>query len=115
MREINVLLVGIPHEMIQNWGWFLVFGIGLVLLGIAALIRSVKATVISMSFLGCSKRAFKSGACARDNRSISPSLSLPSLKNRDAEESPSLKGFVRNSVSTYTAGNWLNRLPRMRM
>jgi uncharacterized membrane protein HdeD (DUF308 family) len=52
MNEIDILTVGIPHEMIQNWGWFLALGIGLVLLGIAAFIRSVKATVISMSFFG---------------------------------------------------------------
>ncbi len=52
MSQINVLLVGIPPEMIQNWGWFLALGIGLVLLGIAAVTRSVKATVVSMSFFG---------------------------------------------------------------
>jgi len=52
MSQINVLLVGIPPAMIQNWGWFLALGIGLVLLGIAAVTRSVKATVVSMSFFG---------------------------------------------------------------
>ncbi|HVO66663.1 MAG TPA: HdeD family acid-resistance protein [Syntrophales bacterium] len=52
MNEIDVLMVKIPPEMIQNWGWFLALGIGLVLLGIAAVFRSVKATVVSMSFLG---------------------------------------------------------------
>jgi len=52
MSQINVLLVGIPPEMIHNWGWFLALGIGLVLLGIAAVTRSVKATVVSMSFFG---------------------------------------------------------------
>jgi len=52
MSEIDVLLVRIPNEMIHNWGWFLAFGIGLVLLGIAAVTRSVKATVVSMSFFG---------------------------------------------------------------
>ncbi len=52
MNEIDVLLVGIPPEMIHNWGWFLALGIGLMLLGIAAMIRSVKATVVSMSFFG---------------------------------------------------------------
>ena len=52
MSDIDVLTVGIPHEMIQNWGWFLALGLGLVLLGIAAFVRSVKATVISMSFFG---------------------------------------------------------------
>jgi len=52
MNEIDVLTVGIPSETIHNWGWFLALGIGLMLLGIAAIIRSVKATVISMSFFG---------------------------------------------------------------
>jgi len=52
MNEIDILTVGIPPEVIHNWGWFLAFGIGLMLLGIAAIIRSVKATVISMSFFG---------------------------------------------------------------
>lgn len=52
MKEIDVLTVGIPTEMIQNWGWFLAFGIGLVLLGIAAITRSVKATVVSVTFFG---------------------------------------------------------------
>jgi uncharacterized membrane protein HdeD (DUF308 family) len=52
MNKIDILLVGIPPEMIHNWGWFLVFGIGLMMVGIAAVIRSVKATVISMSFFG---------------------------------------------------------------
>ncbi len=28
--------IEIPHEIAQNWGWFLAFGIGLVALGIAA-------------------------------------------------------------------------------
>lgn len=52
MNEIDVLMVGIPTKMIQNWGWFLAFGIGLMLLGIVAITRSVKATVVSVSFLG---------------------------------------------------------------
>jgi len=42
----------IPGEIIHNWGWFLVFGIGLVALGVAAIIRSVAATVVSMLFFG---------------------------------------------------------------
>jgi uncharacterized membrane protein HdeD (DUF308 family) len=52
MSEIDVLLVRIPPEMIQHWGWLLALGIGLVLLGIAAITRSVKATVMSMAFFG---------------------------------------------------------------
>src|SRR5215470_4253407 len=42
----------IPGEIIHNWGWFLVFGIGLVALGVAAIVRSVAATVVSMMFFG---------------------------------------------------------------
>ncbi len=38
--------------MIHNWGWFLAFGIVLLLLGIAAIARSVAATVASMVFFG---------------------------------------------------------------
>jgi uncharacterized membrane protein HdeD (DUF308 family) len=35
-------------EIVQHWGWFLVFGIGLLALGIAAVTRSVTATIVSM-------------------------------------------------------------------
>jgi uncharacterized membrane protein HdeD (DUF308 family) len=52
MSEVDVLMVGIPPEMIQNRGWFLALGSGLVLLGSAAVIRSVKASIISMLFFG---------------------------------------------------------------
>ena len=33
MSEIDLLPVGLPPEMMQNWGWFLAFGIGLVRAG----------------------------------------------------------------------------------
>ncbi|MGB7568868.1 MAG: DUF308 domain-containing protein [Chitinivibrionales bacterium] len=52
MNELDVLMIGIPSKIIHNWGWFLAFGIGLALLGTVAVIRSMKATVISMSFFG---------------------------------------------------------------
>ena len=52
MSEIEALQVQIPQAMIQNWGWFLAFGIGLLLLGIAAVVRSVTATVVTMLFFG---------------------------------------------------------------
>jgi uncharacterized membrane protein HdeD (DUF308 family) len=42
----------VPGEIIHNWGWILVFGLGLVALGVAAIIRSVVATVVSMMFFG---------------------------------------------------------------
>jgi len=52
MSEIQSLDVRIPAEIIHNWGWFLVFGIGLALLGILAIVRAVAATVVSMLFFG---------------------------------------------------------------
>ncbi|MGA8366177.1 MAG: HdeD family acid-resistance protein [Candidatus Acidiferrales bacterium] len=48
---IDVILQATP-EMIHNWGWFLAFGIVLVLLGIGAIVRSVTSTVVSMMFFG---------------------------------------------------------------
>jgi uncharacterized membrane protein HdeD (DUF308 family) len=52
MGDIQTLQVQIPHEMNQYWGWFLAFGIGLLVLGIGAVVRSVAATVVSMVFFG---------------------------------------------------------------
>ena len=46
------VIVGVTPEMIHNWGWFLAFGIVLIVLGIAAIVRSVTATVVSMVFFG---------------------------------------------------------------
>ena len=48
MTEIQVLDIRVPAEIIHNWGWFLAFGIGLMLLGILAIVHSVAATVVSM-------------------------------------------------------------------
>jgi len=52
MVDAQALAVQVPREIIQYWGWFLAFGIGLMLLGIAAVVRSVIATVASMLFFG---------------------------------------------------------------
>ena len=52
MGNIQSLDVQIPHEIAQNWGWFLALGILLLALGVAAVVRSVAATVISMLFFG---------------------------------------------------------------
>jgi uncharacterized membrane protein HdeD (DUF308 family) len=52
MGNIQAIEVQIPHEVVQYWGWFLVFGIGLLALGIAAVVRSVLATVATMFFFG---------------------------------------------------------------
>jgi uncharacterized membrane protein HdeD (DUF308 family) len=49
---INVVVVQVTPEMIRNWGWFLAFGVVLLLLGVAAVVRSVRATVVSMVFFG---------------------------------------------------------------
>ncbi len=40
------------HDLIQYWGWFLAFGVGLLALGVAAVVRSVTATVATMLFFG---------------------------------------------------------------
>jgi len=52
MSEIQALQVQIPQAMIHNWGWFLAFGVGLLLLGFVAVVRSVMATVVTMLFFG---------------------------------------------------------------
>ena len=36
---IEVLIIKATPEMIHNWGWFLAFGILLLLLGVAAIVR----------------------------------------------------------------------------
>jgi uncharacterized membrane protein HdeD (DUF308 family) len=46
------VIVQVTPEMIHNWGWFLAFGIALLFLGVAAVVRSVSATVASMVFFG---------------------------------------------------------------
>jgi uncharacterized membrane protein HdeD (DUF308 family) len=50
--EIQSLDVQISRELIQYWGWFLLFGIGLLALGILAVVRSTTATIVSMLFFG---------------------------------------------------------------
>ena len=52
MTEIQALDIRVPAEIAHNWGWFLAFGIGLVVLGVLAVARSVAATVVSMLFFG---------------------------------------------------------------
>ena len=52
MTEVQTLSISVPAEIAHNWGWFLAFGIGLLLLGILAVVRSVSATVVSMLFFG---------------------------------------------------------------
>ena len=50
--NIDVLVVKVTPEMIQHWGWFLAFGIAIVVLGIIAIARSVGTTVVSTTFFG---------------------------------------------------------------
>jgi len=52
MGNAQTLDVQIPHELVQYWGWFLAFGICLLLLGVVAIARSVMATIVSMLFFG---------------------------------------------------------------
>jgi uncharacterized membrane protein HdeD (DUF308 family) len=52
MGEAQVFEIEFPGEIAQYWGLFLAFGICLLLLGVAAVVRSVAATVVSMLFFG---------------------------------------------------------------
>jgi uncharacterized membrane protein HdeD (DUF308 family) len=52
LGQIDVMVVQVTQEMIHHWGWFLAFGIVLILLGIGAVVRSVTSTVVSMLFFG---------------------------------------------------------------
>jgi uncharacterized membrane protein HdeD (DUF308 family) len=52
LSNVQTLSVQMPQELVQYWGWFLAFGIALVVLGVAAVMRSVTATVASMLFFG---------------------------------------------------------------
>ena len=52
MGDVQIFSVLIPHQLVQYWGWFLAFGVGLLALGVAAVARSVTATVASMLFFG---------------------------------------------------------------
>lgn len=50
--DIQSLDIQISRDLAQYWGWFLVLGLGLMVLGIAAVVRSVTATIASMLFFG---------------------------------------------------------------
>lgn len=52
MSDVQTLTVQISRELIQYWGWFLAFGVGLLALGVAAIARSFTATIASMLFFG---------------------------------------------------------------
>jgi uncharacterized membrane protein HdeD (DUF308 family) len=52
MWNIQTFEVQVPHDVAQHWGWLLAFGIGLVVLGFAAVARSIAATVATMLFFG---------------------------------------------------------------
>ncbi|MGO9356891.1 MAG: HdeD family acid-resistance protein [Xanthobacteraceae bacterium] len=52
MSNVQAFEIQIPHDIVQYWGWFLAFGIGLVILGIAAVARAFTATIASMLFFG---------------------------------------------------------------
>jgi len=49
---VDVLIIRVTPEMIQHWGWFLAFGIVLMALGIAAIVRATTATVASVVIFG---------------------------------------------------------------
>jgi uncharacterized membrane protein HdeD (DUF308 family) len=52
MSGVQTLDIQIPQDIVQYWGWFLAFGIALLVLGVAAVARAVTATVATMLFFG---------------------------------------------------------------
>ncbi len=52
MSDTQTFVVQIPQDIVHYWGWFLAFGIGLLVLGVVAVARSFTATVASMLFFG---------------------------------------------------------------
>jgi uncharacterized membrane protein HdeD (DUF308 family) len=50
--SIQTIDVQIPPEIVHYWGWFLAFGIGLLALGVAAVVRAASATIATMVFFG---------------------------------------------------------------
>ena len=50
--ELQTLDVQITKDLAQQWGWFLAFGVALVVIGAAAIWRSVAATLASMLVIG---------------------------------------------------------------
>jgi uncharacterized membrane protein HdeD (DUF308 family) len=52
MAGIQAFDVQFPREILHLWVWFVAFGVGILLLGIIAIVRSMAATVASMLFFG---------------------------------------------------------------
>ncbi len=50
--DIPTLDVQITKDLAQQWGWFLAFGVALMIIGAAAVARSVAATMASMLVFG---------------------------------------------------------------
>ncbi len=49
---VQSLDVEFTKDLAAQWGWLLIFGVGLVVLGVAAVARSMTATFASMTFFG---------------------------------------------------------------
>jgi uncharacterized membrane protein HdeD (DUF308 family) len=51
-QELDIFVAQPSGALVANWGWVLVLGIGLVLLGALAIWRARTATLLYMTFLG---------------------------------------------------------------
>src|SRR5208283_1185577 len=49
---VQTLDIEITKNLAAQWGWFLAFGVALIVLGAAAVYRSVAATFVTMAFFG---------------------------------------------------------------
>lgn len=52
MTGSQTLAILMPQELVQYWGWFLAFGVGLMALGVVAVARAFTATIASMLLFG---------------------------------------------------------------
>ena len=77
----------------QYWGWFLAFGIALLLLGVVAVVRSVTATIISMRWLASSVRVWRRGRPSGDGRPLGGSRTSPNGSAFHADPRASGTGF----------------------
>jgi uncharacterized membrane protein HdeD (DUF308 family) len=52
MLDLQAVSIAASPDVIHHWGWFLAFGVILILLGVLAVWRSMAATIVSMEFFG---------------------------------------------------------------
>ena len=105
MGNIHSIEVQIPHEVAQYWGWFLAFGIGLLALGIAAVVRSLKLSAICDARLTVTKSDDPPvlDLDTDGHAASTPILPIPSDMRRVKKNGPGLRRTGAVSQSPHTA------------